>query len=120
MRDVTRGGLATVLSELADARDFGVELFEPEVPVSEPVASACGMLGMDPLYLANEGKVVMVVEGSEAQSIAAYMKSHPLGIGTAVIGEVTDEHPGEVVLHTTAGGSRLVHPLAGEQLPRIC
>ncbi len=120
MRDVTRGGLATVLCELADARDFGVELFEPAVPVSEPVASACDMLGMDPLYLANEGKVVMIVDGSEAESIAEYMKSHPLGASTAVIGEVTGEHPGEVVLHTTAGGSRLVHPLAGEQLPRIC
>ncbi len=120
MRDVTRGGLATVLCELADDIDFGVELFEPAVPVSEPVASACGMLGMDPLYLANEGKVVMVVDGSEADSVADYLRSHPNGTGTAVIGEITAEHPGEVVLHTTAGGSRLVHPLAGEQLPRIC
>jgi hydrogenase expression/formation protein HypE len=120
MRDVTRGGLATVIHELVRARDFGAELMETSVPVRESVMSACSMLGFDPLYLANEGKVVIVVEKRESGKILKLLQSHPLGSRSAIIGEITAVHPGEVLMHTAIGGSRLIHPLAGEQLPRIC
>jgi len=120
MRDVTRGGLATVICELADTKDYGINLFETDIPVRVPVKSACDMLGYDPLYLANEGKVVMVIDREDKDKIMRILKTYPAGTNPAIIGEVTDIHPGEVVLHTRIGGSRLVHPLAGEQLPRIC
>lgn len=120
MRDVTRGGLATVICEMAGLQDYGVELVETAIPVRKTVASACSMLGFDPLYLANEGKVVMVVDKGEADNILSLLKTDPHGTGASIIGGITGLHPGEVVLHTAAGGSRLVHPLAGEQLPRIC
>lgn len=120
MRDVTRGGLATVICELVDSKDYGASLVEPSIPVRETVASACSMLGMDPLYLANEGKVVMVADKKEADTILKILKAHPLGTGAAVIGEINNIHPGEVVLSTAIGGSRLINPLSGEQLPRIC
>ena len=120
MRDVTRGGLGTVMCEFTASRDLGAELMEAAIPLRETVSSACGMLGLDPLYLANEGKVVMVVDKEEADNILGILKAHPLGVNASVIGEITGIHPGEVVLHTTIGGSRLVHPLPGEQLPRIC
>lgn len=120
MRDVTRGGLGTLICELTDSMDYGVKLMEKEIPVHDTVTSACSMLGLDPLYLANEGKVVMVVDKIEADKILEILNSHPQGTNAAIIGEITGIHPGEVVLHTGIGGSRLVHPLSGEQLPRIC
>lgn len=120
MRDVTRGGLATVICELADSKDYGVKLVELNIPVRESVASACSMLGMDPLYMANEGKVVMVVNKADADEIIGILKTHPLGLGASVIGEITGIHPGEVVMETSIGGARVIHPLTGEQLPRIC
>jgi hydrogenase expression/formation protein HypE len=120
MRDITRGGMATVICELAKGKDYGVKLTEADIPVSNPVRSACEMLGYDPLYLANEGKVLMVVSRKEADKIMSIMKAHPLGANAAIAGELTDVHPGEVVLHTGIGGSRLIYPLPGEQLPRIC
>lgn len=120
MRDVTRGGLGTLVCELADSMDFGVRLLESDIPVHDTVTSACSMLGLDSLYLANEGKVVMVVDAMEADKILGILNTHPLGINAAIIGEITSIHPGEVVLHTTIGGNRLVHSLPGEQLPRIC
>lgn len=120
MRDVTRGGLGTVLCELTGSMDFGAELVENDIPVRDAVLSACEMLGFDPLYLANEGKVVMVVNKHEAESVLAVLKEHQYGANASVIGEITSIHPGEVVLHTSIGSTRLVHPLSGEQLPRIC
>lgn len=120
MRDVTRGGLATVLCELAGSADYGVRLLESAIPVHESVTSACNMLGLDPLYLANEGKVVIVTDGAVADNVLNIMKMHPYGTNAAIIGEITALHPGEVVLQTAIGGSRMVHPMSGEQLPRIC
>ncbi len=120
MRDVTRGGLASVACELAASKDYGVKLLEPFIPVRDPVRSACEMLGYDPLYLANEGKVIMVVAREEADKVLGIMKNHPLGTRAAIIGELTGLHPGTVVLQTAIGGSRILQPLAGEQLPRIC
>ncbi len=120
MRDVTRGGLATIICELTDSKDFGVRLVEASIPVHESVIAACNMLGMDPLYMANEGKVVMIVNKFDADNILSILKTHPLGLGAAIIGEITDIHPGEVVIETSIGGSRLIHPFTGDQLPRIC
>lgn len=120
MRDATRGGLATVLCELATDRKTGIELDEPAIPVSEPVRGVCDLLGFDPLYMANEGKVVMVVENEKAGYVLDKMKQHPLGENSSVIGEVVDNHRGMVLLHTEVGGSRIVDMLAGDQLPRIC
>lgn len=120
MRDVTRGGLATVMCELVDNVEYGAVLHETAIPVRESVSSACSMLGLDPLYLANEGKVVMVVDKGEADKILGILRSHKLGTGAAIIGEINDIHSGQVVLHTSIGGSRILNPLSGEQLPRIC
>ncbi len=120
MRDATRGGLATVLCELAGERKTGIELNEQALPVSEPVLGVCDLLGFDPLYIANEGKVVMVVDGENADDIVGKMRQHPLGRDTSIIGEIVEDHKGMVLLHTEVGGSRIVDMLAGDQLPRIC
>ncbi len=120
MRDVTRGGLATVLCELSDQLSFGTEIYEKDIPVKENVRGVCEMLGFDPLYLANEGKVMMVVKEHDAENVIGIMKNHPLGSESMIIGEVVDDHPGMNVLHTKIGGRRIIDMLAGEQLPRIC
>lgn len=120
MRDATRGGLATVLCELAGERKTGIELNELALPVSEPVLGICDLLGFDPLYIANEGKVVMVVDGVRAEAILEKMQQHPLGRDASIIGEIVDDHRGMVLLKTDVGGSRIVDMLAGDQLPRIC
>jgi hydrogenase expression/formation protein HypE len=120
MRDATRGGLATVLCELAEERSAGISLSEQDIPVREQVAGACEIFGFDPLYVANEGKVVMVVDASEAEQALELMRSHPLGADAQKIGYITEEHPGMVVLDTQIGGRRIVDMLVGEQLPRIC
>lgn len=120
MRDATRGGLATVLCELAGEREVGVELDEESLPISEPVLGVCDLLGFDPLYIANEGKVVMVVDGDRSEKVLSQMRKHPLGKNSSIIGEVVDDHNGMVLLHTDVGGSRIVDMLAGDQLPRIC
>jgi len=120
MRDPTRGGLATVLCELNEKRDFGIEIREDDIPVAENVRGLCELLGFDPLYVANEGKVVMVVDKADAGKALGIMKADPLGRQSSVIGTVSDQHPGRVWMITSIGGKRIVDMLSGEQLPRIC
>lgn len=120
MRDPTRGGLAGVLNELADASRVGVEIDENALPIRPEVRGACELLGLDPLYVASEGKLVVVVPPSDADSLLTVMRGHPLGHSAAVIGSVVVEHPGLVTLRSLIGGQRLMPMLAGEQLPRIC
>ncbi len=122
MRDVTRGGLATVLSELAERLPYPVVLEEDKVPLSRHVRAAAELLGIDPLYMACEGKAVIVVPAAKADGIVARVRRHPLGRKAAVVGEVQDRvgRPGELILRTAAGGLRLLEPLTSELLPRIC
>ncbi|HSJ53443.1 MAG TPA: hydrogenase expression/formation protein HypE, partial [Anaerolineae bacterium] len=120
LRDPTRGGLATTLNELA-SRGAGVEIRERAIPVREPVRAACELLGLDPLYVANEGKLVAVVAAGAEETALAALRAHPLGREAACIGRVSGlGHPGRVVLETALGARRVVTMLAGEQLPRIC
>lgn len=120
MRDITRGGLAASLNELAAASKIGIEINEESVPIHPEVAAACEMLGMDAFYIANEGKMVCILPESQAQRMLYAMQSHPLGKEAAIIGKVVDAHPGIVVDHTAIGGKRVVDLPAGELLPRIC
>jgi hydrogenase expression/formation protein HypE len=120
MRDATRGGLATVLCELVSESEFGVEVFESSVPVNENVRGMCELLGFDPLYVANEGKVLMVVKGDEAEKVLATLQRNEFGQKAAIIGEINSSYPGKAWLTTTIGGRRIIDMLAGEQLPRIC
>ena len=120
LRDPTRGGLATTLNELATQSQVGIEVQEARIPVPEGVRAACELLGLDPLYAANEGKLVAIVPPEAEAPILAAMHSHPYGQQAQVIGRVTSEHPGRVVLHTTFGAHRILDMLTGAQLPRIC
>jgi hydrogenase expression/formation protein HypE len=120
LRDPTRGGLATTLTEFAAASGVGIELIESQIPVREAVRGACEILGLDPLYVANEGKLVAVVAPQAAQRVLDAMRAHPLGRDACMIGEVVAEHPRMVIMKTGIGGSRIVDTLFGEQLPRIC
>jgi len=120
LRDPTRGGLATTLTEFAAASGVGIELIESQIPVREAVRGACEILGLDPLYVANEGKLVAVVAPQAAQAVLDAMRAHPLGRDACIIGEVVTEHPRMVIMKTGIGGSRIVDTLFGEQLPRIC
>jgi hydrogenase expression/formation protein HypE len=120
MRDPTRGGVATVLNELARASDLGVVLDEHALPVRPVVNGACELLGIDPLYVANEGRIVAVVPPDETDAAQSAMREHPLGGDAAVVGEITAEHAGLVALRTGVGGTRIVDLLVGDPLPRIC
>jgi hydrogenase expression/formation protein HypE len=120
MRDPTRGGLSSALNELAAAARVGVTLTESAIPLRPEVRAACEMLGLDPLYVANEGKLVAVVPAARAEPVLQKMRSHPLGRDSAIVGEVVAEHPGLVTLRSLIGGERVVSMLPGEQLPRIC
>ncbi len=120
LRDPTRGGLATTLNEIASTSGVGVRLVEKAIPVPPDVANACAMLGLDPMYVANEGKLVAFVAPERADEVLAAMRAHPLGAGAAAIGECVDEHHGMVVARTSFGGTRVVDMPLGEQLPRIC
>jgi hydrogenase expression/formation protein HypE len=120
MRDATRGGVATVLNEFAVSSGVAIRILENALPIREKVKGACEILGLDPLYLANEGKLVAIVSAHAASSVLAAMHAHPAGTRAAVIGEVVEEPAGIVVLHTAFGGQRIVDMLTGEQLPRIC
>jgi hydrogenase expression/formation protein HypE len=120
MRDATRGGLATVLNEIAAASEVGIEIDEIRTPIREEVKGFCEILGLDPLYLANEGKIVAVVPEKEAEIALAAMCAHPLGRGASIIGRIHDGEPGRVTMQTVFGGKRIVDMLVGEQLPRIC
>jgi hydrogenase expression/formation protein HypE len=120
LRDATRGGLITVLNEWSETASMGIKLLEAEIPVREEVRAACEFLGLDPLYAANEGKVVVAVEGPAAAMALEIMRADPLGEQAAIIGTVTAAHPGRVVLETPYGARRIVQMLTGAQLPRIC
>ncbi len=120
LRDATRGGVATVLNELAKASATGVELDEAALPIREEVKGFCELLGLDPLYLANEGKIVCVVAEAGVERALAALQAHPLGRRAAVIGTMAASRPGRVAMRTVFGGRRIVDMLSGEQLPRIC
>jgi hydrogenase expression/formation protein HypE len=121
IRDATRGGIATVLNELAATSDVAIEIDEQHTPLRDEVRGVCEILGLDPLYLANEGKVVIAVPPEEVDAALAALKAHPLGRVAADIGTVaTDGEPGRVTMKTVFGGTRIVDMLVGEQLPRIC
>jgi hydrogenase expression/formation protein HypE len=120
MRDPTRGGLATTLNELARQSKVGIVIEETKIPVKEEVNAACELLGLDPIYVANEGKLVAVVDPVDADKILARMRKGSYGRDAAIIGEVTKEHPRKVIMKTKLGPSRIVDMLSGELLPRIC
>ena len=120
LRDPTRGGVATSLNEIAKAAGVGIELIESALPVPETVANACAFLGLDPLYVANEGKLLAIVARDDADAVLAAMRADPLGADAAVIGECVEAHPGMVVTKTAFGATRVVDTPIGEQLPRIC
>ncbi len=120
LRDPTRGGVATTLNEIARQSRVGIRLFEEALPIRPDVAGACEILGLDPLYMANEGKVLVVLPREDAEKALTLMRRHALGREAALIGEVIAEDPGRVVLKTRIGGHRIVDMLRGEPLPRIC
>ena len=120
LRDPTRGGVASSLNEIAKASHVGIAYEERKLPVPDVVRAACDMLGMDPIYVANEGKLIAIVPAGVAEEVLATMRQHPLGHAAQIIGQVTEQHPGVVVARTGIGGSRVVDMQVGEQLPRIC
>lgn len=120
LHDPTRGGVATVLNELARDTRLGINLQERGIPVLEEVAGACELLGLDPLYVANEGIFIAVVAAAAADSVLEFLQADPNGSAASIIGEVTAEHPRQVLLHSKIGGKRVVNMPVGEQLPRIC
>jgi hydrogenase expression/formation protein HypE len=120
LRDPTRGGLATALNEIAEQSGVSIRIDEAQIPVREEVMSACEMLGLDPLHVANEGKLVAMVEPTDADAILARMRRNRYGQEAAIIGEVREENPGRVVMRTRLGTTRIVDMLVGEPLPRIC
>jgi hydrogenase expression/formation protein HypE len=120
LRDPTRGGLAASLNEIAKAAAVGIVIREAALPVLPQVASACEILGMDPVFVANEGKLLAVVPPQHAEAVLAAMRAHPRGTQAAIIGEVTSAHPGMLVARTAIGAQRVIAMPIGEQLPRIC
>lgn len=120
MRDPTRGGLATTLNELAASSGYGMIIKEEDIPVKEAVKGACEILGFDPLYLANEGKLIAIASKDSADTVLEVMRKHPLGKDASIIGTVIDEPQGKVLLETSIGNRRILDMLSGEQLPRIC
>jgi len=120
LRDPTRGGVASALNEIASSSQVGVGIREDRIPLAEEVRGACEILGFDPLYVANEGKLIAFVSPQDAPNVLAAMKAHPLGRESEIIGEVVADHPGVVVMKSRIGGNRVVDMISGEQLPRIC
>jgi hydrogenase expression/formation protein HypE len=120
LRDPTRGGLATTLNEIAGSARVGISVSEVQVPIDQAVQGACELLGLDPLYVANEGRLVAVVPPEAADAVLAAMRAHPAGREAVDIGAVVADHPGLVVLRSRIGGERVIDLLSGEQLPRIC
>ncbi len=120
LRDPTRGGVTSSLSEIAGQARVGIRLDESAIPIGEDVKGACEILGLDPLYVANEGKLLALVAPASADKILAALRNHPLGRDAAIIGEVVADHPRYVTMKTRVGGTRVVDMLSGEQLPRIC
>ena len=120
LRDPTRGGIATTLNEFAGKSNTGIVIEEEKIPVKKSVRSVCNILGFDPLYIANEGKFIAILPERDAEKALSIIKQHSYGTNVEIIGSVTTEHPGKVIMHTIVGGSRIVNMLTGEQLPRIC
>ncbi len=120
MRDATRGGIATVLCELSENKTIGIEIDESRIPLNENVRGMCELLGFDPFYIANEGKIIVIAAEEEADRVVAVMRKNEFGKHAAVIGELVNNHHGKVVLRTMIGGKRIMDMPAGEQLPRIC
>lgn len=120
LRDPTRGGLGTSLNEIADQSQVGICMYEEAIPIRPEVRGACELLGIDPLYLANEGKLIACVGAEDAERLLTVMRKHPYGQDACIIGEVVSDHPGRVFMKTTIGGNRVVDMLMGEPLPRIC
>jgi hydrogenase expression/formation protein HypE len=120
MRDPTRGGVASVLNEIVKDSSFSARIREDALPVRDEVTGICNILGLDPLYVANEGKVVMIVAGDKAEDILKIMRTHDLGKDAALIGEIDEKYPGKAYVETSIGGRRIIPLLAEEQLPRIC
>jgi hydrogenase expression/formation protein HypE len=120
MRDPTRGGLASTLNEIAQSSGVGIEIDEPSLPVRSEVHAACELLGLDPVYVANEGKVVFFVAPEAAEQVLALLRAHPLGRDAARIGTVTAAHKRMLVARTAMGSNRVIPTQIGEQLPRIC
>lgn len=120
MRDPTRGGVAATLNEIVKDKDFGINIFEDQIPLKEEAKALCEILGFDPLYIANEGKVVVVVSKQGSETILELMQQHPLGKDSRIIGEVTEDSTGKVTMKTSPGGSRIIDMPVAEQLPRIC
>jgi hydrogenase expression/formation protein HypE len=119
-RDPTRGGVATTLNEIAQKGNIGIRLEQALIPIDEQVDGACEMLGLDPLYVANEGKFLSIVKAEKAEQAVEIIRNYENGAKAAIIGEVVDEHAGQVILKSRIGGKRVVNMLPGEQLPRIC
>jgi hydrogenase expression/formation protein HypE len=120
LRDPTRGGLATTLNEIAEQSGVGIRIYEDKIPIREEVAGACEMLGLDPLYVANEGKLVATIEAKDAEGVLEQMKKHTYSQDAMIIGEIRKENPGRVVMQTGLGTTRIIDMLVGEPLPRIC
>ena len=120
MRDATRGGVATILNEVATAAGVAVVVDEDSVPVRPEVRGACELLGIDPLYVACEGRIVAIVDPGAADAAVAALQAHPLGAGATVVGRVAEDPPGLVLLKTGFGGTRIIDLLVGDPLPRIC
>jgi hydrogenase expression/formation protein HypE len=120
LRDPTRGGLGTTLNEIARQSNVGIKLHEDRIPLREQVRGVCEMLGLDPLYMANEGKMIIILPGKSAEKVLGVLRADLLGKNSCVIGEVTEEHRGRVTMKTITGGSRIVDIPVGDQLPRIC
>jgi hydrogenase expression/formation protein HypE len=120
LRDPTSGGLATALNEIARSSGVGIKVDEASVPINRAVLSACELLGLDPFYVANEGKCIVVVDPRDAERVLGAMRKNPRGNGSCVIGEVIEDNPGRVLVTTMVGGTRILSMLTGEQLPRIC
>ena len=120
LRDPTRGGVATSLNEIAETSGVGIKLFEDNIPVKPEVLGMCELLGLDPLYLANEGKLLAFVGPRDAEEVLSVMKENPVAGDACIIGEVISDNPGRVFMQTRIGGRRIVDMLSGEQLPRIC
>ena len=120
LRDPTRGGVGTTLNEIADKSKAGIRIYEDRLPVRPSVSGICELLGFDPLYVANEGKLLAFVPADQADQVLAAIQQSPYGKDACIIGEVIDDHPGRVFMRTRIGGERIVDMLTGEQLPRIC
>ena len=120
LRDPTRGGVASALNEIAEKSGYGITISEASIPICSEVQGACEILGLDPLYVANEGRLLVFVDPKDVEKVLGAMRAHMLGRESVIIGEVVEDHGGLVVMKTRIGGSRIVDMLSGEQLPRIC